>query len=82
MMRAMAQFYFNFRNGAEFFEDVEGRDLADIASARATGIASLRDILADDVRAGVLHRASTIEIEDADHRPVVTIALADALVED
>lgn len=82
MMRVMAQFYFHFRNGAEFLEDFEGRDLADAAAARLTGIASLRDILADDVLAGVLHRASAIEIEDADHRPIVTIALADALVED
>jgi len=77
----MARFYFNFRNGAEFLEDLEGLDLADIATARATGIASLRDILADDVLAGVLHRSSAIEIEDADRQPVFVVALADALTE-
>lgn len=78
----MAQFYFHFRNGTEFLEDQEGRDVVDVATARAMGIASLRDILAGDVLSGVLHRASAIEIEDADHRPVVMIALADALIED
>ena len=81
-MQAMPQFYFHFRNGAEFLEDSEGRDFADIATARIAGVASLRDILADDVLAGVLHRASAIEIEDADRRPVVTIALVDVLTED
>ena len=77
----MARFYFHFRNGTEFLEDAEGLDLADVAMARATGIASLRDILADDILAGVLNRGSAIEVEDADHRPVFTVALADALTE-
>lgn len=79
--RTMARFYFNYRNGAEFLEDPDGLDLADIATARATGIASLRDILAEDVLAGLLHRSSAIEIEDADRQPVYIVALADALTE-
>ncbi|HWW59416.1 MAG TPA: hypothetical protein VN047_21160 [Sphingopyxis sp.] len=77
----MARFYFNFRNGAEFLEDLEGLDLADIATARTAGIASLRDILAGDVLAGLLNRSSSIEIEDADHRPLGKVLLADAVTE-
>lgn len=77
----MARFYFNFRNGPEFLADPEGLDLADVATAHATAIASLRDILAEDMLAGMLNRGSTIEIEDADHRPLFIVALADALTE-
>lgn len=77
----MPRFYFNFRNGTEFLEDPEGLDLADVMAARAAGITTLRDILADDMLAGVLNRASAIEVEDADRRPVLTVALADALTE-
>lgn len=77
----MARFYFNFRNGAEFLEDKDGLELADVSAARANGILTLRDILAGDVLGGVLNRASAIEVEDADRRPVFTVSLIDALTE-
>lgn len=77
----MARFYFNFRNGAEFLEDKDGLDLADVSAARANGILTLRDILAGDVLGGVFNRASAIEVEDADRRAVFTVTLIDALTE-
>lgn len=78
---SMARFYFNFRNGAEFIEDLEGIELADAASARARGAASLRDILAGDMLIGILNRASVIEIKDEYHRPVETVGVAQVLIE-
>jgi hypothetical protein len=78
-MQAMARFFFHFRNGTEAMADQQGIELVDAGAARSKAVQALRDILADDLRGGVLHAAAAIEIEDEDHRPVGIVTLEQAV---
>ena len=75
----MARYFFHFRNGAEFIEDLEGLELASANIARTRGVESLRDVLAGDVLWGILDCGASIEIEDEQHRRVADIVCDDAL---
>lgn len=75
----MARYFFNFRNGDEFVDDLEGYDLPGVEAAIVRGTKALRDILSQDVQAGTLHTGAFIEIEDANHQPVDRIELLDVI---
>jgi hypothetical protein len=77
----MPLFYLHVCNGNGFVEDEEGTEFPDLAAARLAAIDGLRDILAAEVRAGVLRRASFIEIEDEAHRLVLTVPFSEAVSE-
>jgi hypothetical protein len=75
----MARFFLHFRSGAEFVEDEQGIELTDEHAAEAAAIRSLRAILANDMRDGVLNPAALIEIEDARHQSLRTVLFEDTL---
>ena len=75
----MPRFYFHVCNGAGFVEDEEGLDLTDLEAARAEAARSARSIMAADVQRGMLDLSSFIEIEDVDHRLVLTLGFAEVL---
>lgn len=61
----MPRFYLHVCDGSDFCEDEEGVDVRDLTAARLIAIEGLRDILAGEIRAGVLRRAAFVEIERA-----------------
>ena len=75
----MALFYLHLCNGSGFVPDDEGQDLFDLDEARRTAVASLRDVLAGEVRQGNINTGSFIEIEDEHHRHVATVHFAEAV---
>jgi hypothetical protein len=75
----MPRFYFHVCNGTGFTEDEEGQELPGLEAARATAIASARDIMASDVKRGMLDLSSFIEIEDEGRRLVETLFFQDAV---
>ncbi len=75
----MPLFYLNLGTGAEFVEDDEGVELSDSAAARSKAIVSLRDVLAGDVRSGLLNKAYCIEIENEKHELVSIVGFDDVL---
>ena len=77
----MPRFYLHVCNGNGFTEDEEGAEIADLAAARLIAVDGLRDILAGEIRAGVLRRASFIEIENEDRQLVSTVSFEDAIQE-
>ncbi len=66
-------------NGNGFVEDQEGRELASDAEARKLAIEAARDVMAGDVRTGLLDLSSFIEVEDESHALLFTITFADAV---
>ncbi len=75
----MARFYFHFRSDEEFSEDEEGVELPDAQAAYATAVVSLRDMLAAEVRRGVLTTSAVIEIVDENHLPVRRVTVDQVL---
>lgn len=75
----MAYFYFNLCNGAEFVEDEEGADFADLAAARQNAVNSLRGVMAGDLLMGDMNTASFIEIEDERHEFIENVSFGDAV---
>jgi len=73
----MPLFYFHICDANGFAEDEEGRELADADTARAAAVTAAREIMADDLRAGLLVLSSFIEVEDAAHRLLFTIGFKD-----
>ncbi len=75
----MPRYYLHICNGNGFTEDQEGQDLPSVESAREKAIAGLRDIMADELKGGVMNMASFIEIEDESRQLVETISFHDAV---
>ena len=74
----MPRFYFHICNGDGFTVDDEGQDLPDADAARQAAIAGARDLMSTEIREGHLNPASFIEVEDAKHRHVFTLAFSEA----
>jgi len=75
----MPHYHFNLHNSLGFVPDEEGRDLADLGTARAVGIDETRSILAEEVRAGRLDMVGRIEIVDQDGRSLLTIPFSEVI---
>ncbi len=56
--------------------DLIGSDFADSEAARAAALRAAKELLADEVTNGKLPLEDWIEVEDADHRPVMTVPLS------
>jgi hypothetical protein len=56
--------------------DLVGRDFADTQAARAEAMRAGRELLAKRVMHGKVPPEEWIEVEDADHRPVMTSPLS------
>ena len=75
----MPLYYFHISNGNGFTEDVEGRDCPDLDAARVVAIAAARDIMASDIRRGLLDLCSFVEIEDEEKQLRVTVPFGEAV---
>jgi hypothetical protein len=60
----MPHFYFQVQNGQGYTPDEEGLDLEDEASARAMAMDSIRSMVAEEVRKGVLDLDGHIDVLD------------------
>ena len=76
---SVPRFYFHICNGDGFTTDDEGQELADAAAARATAVQGLRDIMASELKDGILKTASFIEIEDESHELIMTVLFSEAV---
>jgi len=75
----MPMFYLHLCNGTGFTEDLEGSDLPDLDAARSQAIEGLRDVAANEMKAGELNLASFIEIEDETHTHLATVHFTEAV---
>ncbi|HEX8572295.1 MAG TPA: hypothetical protein VF759_06050 [Allosphingosinicella sp.] len=75
----MPRFYFHVCNGNGFTEDQEGRDFPDLEAARAEAVRTAREIMASEVKRGMLDLSSFIEIEDSEHQLKYTLGFEDVL---
>lgn len=73
------RFYLHVCNGNGFVEDEEGVELPTLEAARALAIEGARDIMAADIRNGLLDLSSFIEIEDSEKRLKVTLLFSEAV---
>ena len=72
----MAIYYIHV-HGSDFEGiDLVGQEFADAEAARAAAIRAARELLSEEVATGRLPLQEWIEVEDADHRPVMTLPLA------
>jgi hypothetical protein len=62
----MPHYYFHVQNGQGYIPDEEGIDLEDAASARAMAMDSIRSMIAEEARKGVLDLDGYIELLDHD----------------
>lgn len=60
----MPHYYFHVQNGHGFTRDEEGIDLEDEAAARAMAMDSIRSIVAEEARKGVLDLDGFIDVLD------------------
>ena len=72
----MSTFYIHIHGGDFEGVDLVGKDFTDSEAARAAARRAARELLADDVIHGKMPPAEWIEVEDADHRPVMTLPLS------
>jgi hypothetical protein len=75
----MPLYFFHIVTPVERIEDGEGLELPDLDSARREAIDSLRSILAEETRRGVLGLDEWIEVADAAGKLLFTIRSGDAL---
>jgi hypothetical protein len=61
----MARFYFHLRDHVDQTLDPEGMDLADLDAVKASAMAAARDVMAGDLRMGMLDLRYRIDVEDA-----------------
>ncbi len=76
----MPRYFFHVCNGDGFTQDDEGLDLPDLHAARATAVQGLRDIMASELKDGLLKTASFIEIEDENHELLLTVPFSEAVM--
>jgi hypothetical protein len=72
----MSTFYIHI-HGRDFEGiDLVGRDFPDNQAACAEALRAARELLAEEVTHGKMPLEEWIEVEDADHRPVMTLPLS------
>jgi hypothetical protein len=76
---AMPRFYFHVCDSSGFVEDEEGRELADVETARSEAVKGARDIIAAEIQTGTLVLSTFIEVEDEHHTLLFTVAFEDVL---
>jgi hypothetical protein len=74
----MPTFYIHVRGGDFEAIDLVGRDFDCSEAARAEAVRTARELLAEDLTHGKMPPEEWIEVEDADHRPVMTLPLSQA----
>jgi hypothetical protein len=74
----MPRFFFHILNGHGPTPDEVGTDLPDQSAARNLAIDSIRSMIAEDARRGVIDLSGRIDIKDAAENLLVDIAYAEA----
>jgi hypothetical protein len=77
--RFVPRYHFHLRDRAGLTEDVQGRELADLAVARARAIREARAIICDDVRHGRIDLSGQIEVTDGGGEVVLTLLFSEAV---
>jgi hypothetical protein len=75
----MPKFYFNYRVRGALAKDDEGTDFPALEEAKAMGITSIRQLLADDIKAATRHPTEALIITDESGRELHTIHAKDVL---
>ncbi len=60
----MPRYFFHMCNGTGFIEDEEGREVENAEAARRIAIKEARLVMADELRDGVMHLSSFIEVQE------------------
>ncbi len=74
----MPHYYFHVQNGNGLTRDEEGVDLADEAAARAMAMESIRSMVAEEARKGVLDLDGFIDVLDQTATPLTRIGFSEA----
>ena len=75
----MARYFMHLRNSVDELLDPEGRELADMEELRKAVMFAARDLLAGDIRNGVIDFRFRIDAEDVDGNIVYTLPFKHAL---
>lgn len=79
VQRAVPQFFFHLYNRLGEVPDEEGLDLTDLARAEARAVESIRSMVSDDVKMGLLDLRGRIEIVDGGGEVLKVVHFADAV---
>jgi hypothetical protein len=74
----MPRYFFDVSNGQGFVSDEEGVDLQDQAAAVHMAMDSIRSILAEEVRKGVIDLDGFIEVRDDSAQALARITFTEA----
>ena len=78
--REVPHYFFDFCNGGGLLRDEEGADFEGIDGARSFAVEAVRDIAADDVRAGRgIRLGHFVAIRDIAGAELTRVTLADAI---
>lgn len=75
----MPHFYFHIFNGTGETHDEEGVDLPDLDSARTRAMFSIRSILREEIRAGLLDFGGVVRITDHHGQLLLEVPFAAAV---
>ena len=75
----MPRFHLHICNGIGFVEDTEGQELPNAEAARESAIKGARDLIASEVRDGVMNLSSFIEVEDENREHLFTLSFSEAV---
>lgn len=74
----MPHFYFDVHNGHGDTLDEEGVDLMDQAAARQIAVESIRSMVAEDARKGIIDLDGRIDVRDGARNILLTVCFAEA----
>jgi hypothetical protein len=77
----MPTFLFNFSKGGAIAQDREGIDAPNLEAARTLAIKSVREILADNIKANVADPIESVIVTDESGAELLTIRARDVLPE-
>ena len=74
----MVRYYFHIIDDL-VTTDEEGKELADGEAARRHAVRCARELMCEQLRAGLLNLNHRIEVQDQDRRPVMQLPYSDAV---
>jgi hypothetical protein len=74
----MPRFFFHVHNGNGETPDYEGLDLSDQSAARRTALDSVRSMVAEEARQGLLDLTGCIEVKDESGNMLLTVGFIEA----
>lgn len=74
----MLRYYLHVRDGVDEMLDPDGSDLPNLDAARTSALAGSRDLLAADMKTGVLDLCYRMDIENEAGEIIDTVHFADA----